>query len=177
MLIIGCDPGLGVKSSTGFAAFDDSNFTIRGHGNLTIPKAKKLTLAQRIGTITLQLQLATRAATLYGYQPNDFPALFAIEYFVMKGKGGESLQRLVGAFLASLPPGTLVREVQNTKVKKVVGGAGTDDKLAVARGVQSWFRARNPKSAQVIKELIEGEEFDILDAFAIAITGYLEREA
>lgn len=102
--------------------------------------------------------------------------LFATEFFVMRGKGGQSLQRLIGAYYAVLPNGFDVIEVQNTAVKMCIGGSGKDDKRAVAEGVYSWFKGKNKESARMVWNAINEEKWDQLDACAIAITGYLKRE-
>ena len=58
-------------------------------------------------------------------------------------------------------------QIQNTSVKRLVGGTGTADKLQVAKGVQAYF-----KGSTTIEKYIKEENWDILDAAAIAISGY-----
>ena len=91
----------------------------------------------------------------------------------MRGKGGETLQRMIGAYMSQFPYDCPSIHVQNTTVKKVVGGSGKAEKDQVAAGVAAWFSS-NSASASLIKELTLKHEYEILDSLAIGITGYLK---
>jgi hypothetical protein len=69
----------------------------------------------------------------------QYDLLVCIEQFVMMGKGGESLQRLIGSFMGRLPYRVNLLHVQNTKVKLYMADHGHADKDAVAQGVLSFF--------------------------------------
>ena len=171
MIVVGLDPGLGVKSPTGFVAFDMSDYSILLYKNLWTQKSFK---QLHFKLADLSNKLYEELETLSRLQAPGERALFATEYFVMKGKGGQSLQRLVGAYYSVLPSYYDVIEVQNTGVKQVIGGTGKGDKRAVAEGVHSWLLGKNKESAKIVWNLINEESWDILDAMAIGITGYLK---
>jgi Holliday junction resolvasome RuvABC endonuclease subunit len=101
------------------------------------------------------------------------PYTVCIEQFVMRGKGGESLNRLIGSYMASISPsqGNVIH-VQNTSVKKVIAGHGHADKASVSAGLETFFSS-NKESVAIVKTLTQRGEFDILDALAIGATGYL----
>ena len=171
MIVIGLDPGLGVKSPTGFVAIDMTDYSILLYKDLWTQRSFK----------QIHYKLADLSSKLYDelekidkMQGPGERALFATEYFVMKGKGGQSLQRLIGAYYSVLPSYYDIIEVQNVGVKQAIGGSGKSDKLAVATGVHEWFKAKNQESAKLVWNLINEESWDILDAMAIGITGYLK---
>ena len=171
MIVIGLDPGLGVKSPTGLTVFDPESRAIRALKEIWPPKRvpiqEKLFYARQSFERFL---VETRIE-------KDEELLLASEYFVMRGKGGESLQRLIGAYFSALLKDTEVIEVQNVKVKMALGGKGDASKEEVAEGVYSWFKVKNIESANIIRGLITAKKWDLLDSLAIGITGYLEREA
>jgi Holliday junction resolvasome RuvABC endonuclease subunit len=99
--------------------------------------------------------------------------LICIETFVMRGKGGQQLQKLIGGYISATPDGVPVRHVFNTTVKKLVGGKGNDDKEAVANGVLTYFSS-NVESKRKILKIISKEQWDLTDAFAIGIAGWMQ---
>jgi len=160
--IVGIDPGLGTRSPTGLAIFTE---------NGKIERWLELWVSN---SYTLQEKLAKISMSVAAYINVD--DLVCIESTVMRGKGGESLQRLVGAIMAGLPDNEILH-VQNSTVKKVVGGRGDDDKHAVARGVQGWFASYNDGVVpEEILNLESSKSWDVLDAFAIGIAGYESRK-
>lgn len=160
MIVVGCDPGTGVKSPTGFVAFDPSDkhiihFTnVKSKSKTTEGRAKDI--SKRVSELITELEVE--------------PGVFCIENFVMRGKGGQTLQRFIGAVLSHLPDGWEIKQPFNTAVKRIVAGDGDADKLEVAQGVSRYFQ-RNLESYKIIEELTLHEEWDILDAFAIGIAG------
>lgn len=166
MVVVGIDPGLGVKSPTGFAAIDTSNGEIFHVANIW-PKKSEKELHNRIVNLSNSMRHELRVTA---------PDLVSFEAFVMRGKSGVSLQRLIGAYFGALPTKEKeldVIEVQNVQIKQFVGGDGGSDKEAVAEGVYDWFVGKNQRSADQVRALIKEEHWDILDALAIAISGYL----
>lgn len=164
-IIIGIDPGTGISSPTGFSAIDVHTKEIFYAGNITTNRKE---LAHRIKHISdifentlLDIVKANPNATITCY----------VEQFVMRGKGGETLQRLVGSLLGRIPYDIGVEYIQNSTVKAVIAGHGQADKTSVARGLEGYFLT-NPKSYGLIKELVENGEFDIIDSLAIGITGW-----
>jgi Holliday junction resolvasome RuvABC endonuclease subunit len=158
MIVVGCDPGTGVKSPTGLVSFDSGSKVIFGFTNI---RSKSKTTEGRAKDIAIEV--GERVSELK-------PGTFCIENFVMRGKGGQTLQRFIGAVLSHLPEGWEIKQPFNTAVKRIVAGDGDADKRGVAEGVHKFFY-RNPKSSKIIEELILNEEWDILDAFAIGIAG------
>jgi Holliday junction resolvasome RuvABC endonuclease subunit len=162
MRIAAIDPGTGVSSPTGLVIFD-SEGTIELVTTVR-PAVTMKDTNQRLRWITSEV--------LKKVDRYDGVDLICCETFVMRGKGGQTLQRFIGAAIATSPESVPLQEVYNTTVKRLVGGAGNADKRDVAYGVLDWFTAKNDDSAEGIKRLIYEERFDELDAFAIGIAGY-----
>lgn len=167
-IIIGIDPGTGVSSPTGFTAIDMHTKEILYAGNITTHRKE---LAHRIKHISdifqetlldIAKQYPTSTITCY------------IEQFVMRGKGGETLQRLVGSLLGRIPYDIGVEYIQNSTVKAVIAGHGQADKMTVSRGLEAHFLT-NAESYGLIKELAIKGEFDIIDSLAIGVTGWLTK--
>ena len=164
-IIVGIDPGTGSSSPTGLAIFDSSN--------------NELLLACDIGSKHKALQHRIKEisdvveATLMELVPSKRPIIVCIEYFVMKGKGGESLQRLVGSIMGRLPMHFQLEFVQNSTIKKELAGHGQADKTSVAFGVLDYF-AKNKETTEHIKGLLLAKNFDTLDALAIGVTGWIK---
>lgn len=162
-LVVGLDPGTGKTSPTGFAAFD--------------PETRALIHTERITSEAEEYrdryrEIAGRIGELLEVIDPDMDVLVVCESFVLRGKGGEILARLTGAFMAAVPARQRFAFVQNTTVKKIVGGHGRADKHEVALGVFAWLSGNDETSEQV-RHLINNAEWDVLDAIAIGIAGYL----
>lgn len=99
--------------------------------------------------------------------------LICIETFVMRGKGGQQLQKLIGGYVARVPEPTPIAHVYNTTVKRLVGGKGNNDKEQVANGVLKFFES-NRESKRKLLKIIGKEQWDLTDAFAIGIAGWME---
>ena len=164
MKVLGIDPGTGLSSPLGLVFYDHDTGTILWYGSIG-EEFKKLPAIKRIQKITRKVVEIVDILTV-----SDPDPLICIENFVMRGKGGETLQMLIGAIISQLPQGSVIIQPYNTSVKKAVGGTGKADKLQVAQGVRNHF---SPCTSAVITidELIAKEAWDILDALAIGITG------
>jgi Holliday junction resolvasome RuvABC endonuclease subunit len=160
--VMGIDPGTGRSSPTGLVVFDPDTLAISMHENLWALHEDN---DRRIRWLMLQVQESIEV-----YSQGEL-SLIAIETFVMYGKGGQTLQNLIGAYVGQVPFDVKIIHPFNTTVKKIVGGSGAADKEQVADGVLRFFLS-NRDSAYVIRELIREEEWDKLDAFAIGIAGW-----
>lgn len=160
--MIGIDPGTGSSSPTGIAIFDPQTLEIIYTTNLF---TKHKILQHRLKDITSQL------VEVFNQVPAPFTV--CIEQFVMRGKGGETLQRLIGAFMSQVPYSCELIHCQNTTVKAKIGGHGQADKVTVGRGLEAFFTP-NKDSVKLIKELTDKGEVDIIDALAIGATGWIK---
>lgn len=165
-IVIAIDPGTGRTSPTGFVAFDPDLRMILHHQRVT---STHKDTRHRIKDIFEQVSTAISAID------PDLEANVFCESFVMRGKGGETLARLTGAFMVAVPYEISFEFVQNTTVKRIVGGSGKADKAAVAKGVYLWFENAPLETRAKIEQLIEDEEWDVLDALAIGIAGWERR--
>lgn len=168
-LIIGIDPSSGAASALGICIIDSRNRKILDIDEI-LPAGKYTSVEVRIRLIANKLK---QILSKYYYYES---ALVATEFTIMKGKGGESLNRAIGAIISSVPlekDGWIWKNVQNTSVKLLVAGAGNAEKEAVALGTEKFF-INDPPSIDIIKSLIKLEKWDIMDATAIGITAYLQ---
>lgn len=166
--IIGIDPSSGAKSAVGACIIKPSTREIIDVNETICPKY--MSVEQRIKLINKDLK-----NFLYPrYTKGNI--LIAIEFTVMAGKGGESLNRAIGAIIAATPidqDGAVYRNVQNTTVKKLVAGTGKAEKEDVAYGLLNFFSS-NKDACNIINNLTVLGKYDILDAIAIAVTGYIQ---
>lgn len=162
-LVIGIDPGTGVNSGAGVAVIDVEK------NQLLMAKS---VWGSRRGRVATHLRIREISRLISSDLASFFESaqtLF-VESFVMRGKGGETLARFTGAIIGIIPDGVGFEEVQNTRVKKLVGGRGDSDKLAVAEAVYDHFEG-SPESIEIIEELVVAEDYDAIDAIAIALAG------
>lgn len=164
MIVFSIDPGTGVKSACGIAVLSvkpgqepellhiEDVWAIR----------PQPTTMMRIRDVVDQVeQLMTE-----WYEKSDGSFAVAIESFVMRGKGGETLQRFIGAVLTRVPTNkTKIIEVANTKMKKFVGGTGKADKELVLKKVLIKFPANDKLILAGIRE-----QYDGIDAVGIGLT-------
>lgn len=162
-ITLAVDPATGVSSPMGVAAFEGESKTILWTLALGASDKSKEHRRKRLSEVVALI------AELYEERTNVY---FFIETFVMRGKGGETLQRLIGAVTAALPPTIPVEYVHNTKLKQQISGNGHASKREVADGVLGWF-ASNPASAAYVRNLISLRRWDETDALAIGIIGFL----
>lgn len=162
MIVVGIDPGTGSSSACGLAVFDSETRDILLAKAIwpSSPRYFKPT-HHRIKNIVSQLE-----TQLKSYAGPD--TLIAIESFVMRGKGGETLQRMIGATLTALPYECQVVEVQNTTMKLWVGKSGKASKAEVGQGVSDFFDCNEPSSL-TIDGFVNALEFDVIDALGIAV--------
>lgn len=162
-LIISIDPGSGISSPTGLTVFDPQTKEILYASNIT---TKFKQLAHRIKDISDQVELVFKEVQ---EATDGREIVVTIESFVMRGKGGETLQRLIGGFLSKTPYLFRIEHVQNSTIKKILAGHGQADKASVAAGTRDYF-ASNPDSVKLINLLLSKQELDILDSLAIGVT-------
>jgi Holliday junction resolvasome RuvABC endonuclease subunit len=162
MQIVGIDPGTGSTSPLGVVTVDFTDRSIKGYAEYWSDG----------GNATARIR------DIASHMCKDWPEvvdIVAVEYFVMRGKGGETLARMVGAVLGCLPPLSQYVEVQNSTLKKFVGGHGAASKEEVAEGVLEYFMI-NDNSLALVTEFVLEERWDLVDALAIAITAYETRK-
>lgn len=96
-----------------------------------------------------------------------------IENTVMQGRSGQILANATGALMAAVPYWCEYQPIQNTTMKRLVGGTGKADKVEVARGVLAWAQG-NDETVRKVREAIQDGHFDQLDALGIGIAGYMK---
>ena len=169
VLVIAIDPGTGKASPTGLTVFD--------------PYTKEIYLTENLEPTHQSLQHRLRDIAdafsermeTFDTELAEYRLLVCIESFIIKGKSGETLQRLIGALMSRLPYRADMIEVQNTTVKLRVGGHGHADKELVAIGVRDWF-SDNLASFELTNKLLSCKEYDILDSLAIGVAGWLKAQ-
>lgn len=164
MLVIGIDPSSGSSSPVGLAIFDPVTYDIFVLDQINVDK--KLTPHRRL--VSIHEQLSERLCMLDAQSERIYTFM---ETFVMQGKNGQLLANASGAIMAAVPSEFEFATVQNTTVKKLVGGTGKADKEMVAVGCYKHFE-EYPTSAQKVREAINACRWDALDALAIGIAGY-----
>ena len=162
-LILAIDPSTGSSSPVGIALFNAQTKGIIFYTNIL---TKKKLLHHRIRDIIEQL------TAIMDEIPKPYTVV--IEQFVMRGKGGESLQRVIGAYMALIPYECELVFVQNTTAKLFIGGHGHAEKAEVCQGVMRWFKD-NETSFQITKELTTKCEYDIIDAFALGVSAWIKK--
>jgi Holliday junction resolvasome RuvABC endonuclease subunit len=159
-VVICCDPGTGVTSPMGLAAFTPDTNTILYVDEFWTQHSK---VEHRIRDISIRFEES------FAFRIKAKTVLFFIESFVMRGKGGETLQRMIGSLMGRVPYEVEIGHVSNTAMKLIVGGHGASDKRQVAEGVIKYF---GPTKA-IPKQLLQDERWDVTDALGIGIAGYL----
>lgn len=166
MIVVGIDPGTGKTSPTALVAFNPETKQLYQH--LTINAEDELD-EHRIVTIADAV-----ATVLKSFEEYD-DVLVCVETFVMRGKGGMQLQRLIGGILARIPRQFKVRMVYNTTVKRVVAGSGRASKEEVGRAICAIF-SEYRRSWEVLWGLLTTKQWDLLDAAAIGFAGWCAKE-
>lgn len=167
MNIFAIDPGTGKSSPTAIALFDPLARTIAFTKHISTEMSVH---HHRLSDLRTQFDRWMKyTIKLRGAQQ----LMVACETFVMRGKGGETLQRVIGSYEATVPLDLHWREVYNTTVKKIVGGKGDADKLDVGIGVRYFFQ-ENESSWKYVDELIRNKEWDRTDALAIGIAAWVQ---
>ena len=167
-LVIGIDPGTGVTSPAGLVVFDTETRIIY--------EAAQITTTTRIHHRVISTVAAQLGAFIQRAADKERKTLVCHEDFVMRGKGGVTLQRLIGAIFTHIPKeGFDVESVYNTRVKMFTGGDGASDKAKVAAGVLKYFE-KNLDSFKTVRAWINAGLWDLTDAAAIGIAGWMQRE-
>lgn len=164
--IFAVDPGTGSSSACGVAFIEKESgrvlWTASIYAKDNQPQ-KSMKARHRIKLILEQVMPLYEHAVDFA-KDQDSDVLVAVEAFVIKGKGGVTLEHMKGAFYAALPLKAEIVEVQNTVVKKVAGGKGTASKEQIGKFLQELI----PDSSSYIQELINKEKWDEIDAVGIA---------
>ena len=167
-IVIGLDPSSGAKSAVGVSVINPKEKQILDFTEIVCPKY--MPVEKRLKMINKELRSFLYPKYITG------SILIAIEYTIMAGKGGESLNRAVGAMIAATPIDSdtaIFRNVQNTTVKKLIAGHGGADKEGVAVGLENFFK-QSDESLNVLRDLIALGKYDIIDSIGIGVTGYLQ---
>ncbi len=163
MIFIAIDPGTGLKSACGIAILKSSSVGVE------LLQLKDLwTRTPQPNALMRIRDIVDQIEDIYTewYDKENGNIAVAIESFVMRGKGGESLQRFIGAALTRVPsPKVPIIEVANTKMKKFVGGSGASDKEAILKKVLIKFPANQALIMAGVRK-----EYDAIDAVGIGLT-------
>lgn len=170
VFVIGIDPGSGVSSPTGLTIVEATSKEILLARNVY---TKYKDLPHRIKDISDQIQADIDQFLVN--VPKEAIVIVCIESFVMRGKGGETLQRLIGSFLGRIPYHIPVEHIANTRVKLALAGHGHAEKEDVAKGVLTFFKS-NKNACETIIKLTNAKEADILDSLAIGVAGWLQAQ-
>jgi Holliday junction resolvasome RuvABC endonuclease subunit len=162
---IGIDPGTGRRSKLGIVIVEALSMRIVAVRELA---TSEFDIRTRLRELSMQYLSLLKESKIDMSKTVAF-----IESFVIKGKGGETLQRLVGALMA-ITPGQVVafKEVPNLQVKLETAGFGHAEKTEVAMGLLNYFIKHNPESASIVQALMASNNYDALDALAIGLTGW-----
>ena len=159
-LVVGIDPA---SNTVGLAIFDPDTKELFVFKQIVAPKSDGV--HRRL--VYLHEQLANELIVL---DPNERTYAF-IENTVMQGRSGQVLANATGALMSAVPYYCEYQPVQNTTVKRIVGGTGKADKVEVARGVLAWAQG-NVATVEKVRAAIQAGNFDQLDALAIGLAGY-----
>jgi len=170
VIVVGIDPGTGVKSPCGVAAFTVAQKTILLAANVSSKQRNQL---KNLRCLPEEVYQTINEAVDVQHDPQQVKIY--LEEIVMRGKGGVTLQRHIGAVISRFPMLTPIDTVGVTRVKRLVTGNGDAEKREVGLGVIKFFGS-NPESESIVKDYFEDSQWDILDAFAIAIAGLMYNE-
>lgn len=162
MLVVGIDPA---SNTIGLSVFDPESKELFVFKQLVAPKVRDV--HKRIVSLHNEV-----SAQLMALDPNETSYAF-VESTVMRGRSGQILANATGALIAAIPYWCEYSAIQNTTVKKLVGGKGDADKVEVARGVLAWAQG-NKETVEKVRAAIQAGHFDALDSLAIGIAGYMK---
>lgn len=162
MIVVSIDPASGASSPCGVAVFNIETKEILFLENVT---AHHKRFERRIKKIVDQIRPLVDVVESFGE-----PYFFFHETFVILGRAQDILYKVIGGLLTLPSDLAIVEPVPNTSVKLIVAGHGHAEKLQVAFGVAEYFK-ENEESYKIVKEAINSNEFDKLDALAIGIAG------
>lgn len=160
MLVVGIDPA---SNTVGLSVFDPGTKELFVFEQLVATKSKDV--HKRI------VQLHDLVSTELGCLDPEEKTYAFVESTVMRGRSGQILANATGALIAAIPFWCEYGAIQNTTVKRLVGGKGDADKTEVARGVLAWAQG-NTETVEKVRAAIQADHFDALDSLAIGIAGY-----
>lgn len=171
MLVVGIDPGTGVSSPLGIALFDSETREIIEYAEF---RTTTRIHHRVISTVSAQVGGFIERANVRAAGAGR-PLLVACEDFVLRGKGGVTLQRLIGAIFTHVPKSAEFELVQNTRVKAYAGGNGDAGKRELALAIRPYFE-RDASALRHINEWIKTEHWDITDALAIGVSALIQHQ-
>lgn len=167
-IVAAFDPGTSAKgcgSALGFCLYDPNTDTILLTAEIWAD-AQKPTWGRLRNIVSKAKEYMIQAEKKYG------PLEVRVERFIMRALSGETLARLVGGIIANIPTGSTFLECHNIRLKKDLTGNSSADKILIGLTLMKRF----PAQAAMIKDLIDSEQRDALDAIAIAICTVPETE-
>jgi len=168
-LSIGVDLGFGVKSATAVCIID-TEFDILKFFQVTPglikDHSKKL---QYISTV-----VGKNLRDYFGTDYDRHRITITIEKFVMQGPSGQTLQQLMGAVISHIPSYMEVKHYHNISLKKTITGSGKAQKIDMANSlIEIAHKYRNRPTIELLEKWKESEEWDLIDAAALAYTGIM----
>lgn len=162
MLAVGIDPSSGARSSVGFSVIDMETMQILVAKEFKIPASPDL-------KVRLKHIAAHMVKEFKILEVQDQEYIICIEQTVMRGKGGESLNRAIGAIMVTMPLARKLYHVSNMRMKLFISGSGKGDKKDIAEGLKKYF-----PNSDLLFQLTTSSRWDTIDSIGIAITGYKE---
>jgi Holliday junction resolvasome RuvABC endonuclease subunit len=168
-LIVAIDPSSGASSAVGVAILTP-DLEIIDYTSL-MPRRKYQVAEKRLVDLHEQLELFLAKYVRFAAD-NKLNIEVVVESTIMQGRAGETLAEAVGALASAFPNSDIVsfHKVHNTSMKRIISGTGKGDKVGVAKGL-----LKHISSAEHYKiiSLLNGHQYDILDAIAIGTTHIL----
>lgn len=156
--IVGIDPSSGARSAIGLALIDLVDNKIMYTQSIMVPQNKDL----RPRLKYIMSELIKFFKHIESFELEDYA--IGYETTVMQGKGGQTLQRAIGAIIAVTPSNRPLFEISNMQMKLIAGGSGKADKKDIAESLKRIF----PKS-EILFNLTAGSHWDIIDAIGIGV--------
>lgn len=161
-IIFAVDPGSGSSSALGICIYDPNKGEILYTTELWPKANNQKPTWRRLLDMMYQIKSHIESARKkYG------PLEVRTECFVMRGKGGETLARLVGGLIANLSWDCTFVEVHNIKLKCFITGRHKATKPEMGQGLIS--KLKNLPSIDAVQKLIDNNNWDAVDAACIAI--------
>lgn len=160
MLVVGIDPA---SNTVGLSVFDPESKELFIFEQIVAPKSSDVhkRIVYLHDQVSAKLMIVDLEEASYAF----------VESTVMRGRSGQILANATGALIAAIPYWCEYSAIQNTTVKKLVGGKGDADKVEVARGVLAWAQGNN-ETVEKVRAAIQAGHFDALDSLAIGVAGY-----
>lgn len=158
--IIGIDPSSGSKSALGLALYDSLENRVIETAAIHPDRDRKQPTYHRIKS------LAINATGIINEWADAYDCKVHIEWTIMQGLGGQTLQRAIGAIMALIPFHVPIFEVHNIGTKKNLTGRAKSDKYEMASALLERLHIDNYEHVQI---LIKESRWDECDAIAIAL--------